>query len=404
MVDGAYRLFDLFLARYLELMAAATNKNYRVMLVSDHGYLTDELRPNPREAAVNYAHGAYRELGLFAAMGPGVKQDELVFGTMTSDIVPTALAMLDLPISDDLPGKVMTDLFVDNLHVEKTSDADATVPTEFDYDERPNQLTEAWSSYLGELAAQFYIPQPSSDKDIAIEQVQLERLSRLATAYRSEQRHAEAIEVLDSLLAIAPDSTGARYQRAQCALATGDLITCRTVLEDLAKSDVSGPRFDYLRGCLAQREGDVDGATRHFNASEDAVELNLGGQRLLEQIGQSQLAARKLDEAERAFRRALEIDPNSALAHGGLGVTLRGQARYLEAIEHCQRSLAGLRRQPLVLAHLGYAYLALERHDKAADVFREALTVWPEFTLAKEGLQQLGIDLARELVNDRGMS
>jgi adenylate cyclase len=48
---------------------------------------------------------------------------------------------------------------------------------------------------------------------------------------------------------------------------------------------------------------------------------------------------RRLEEAEPAARRAIEIDPNFAEAHGGLGNMLHFSGRHEEAIESFERAL-----------------------------------------------------------------
>ena len=52
-------------------------------------------------------------------------------------------------------------------------------------------------------------------------------------------------------------------------------------------------------------------------------------------LGQIYLRRRQLKEAEEAFRKALEIDEDSAEAHDGLGVVLREQGLLEDALyEH----------------------------------------------------------------------
>ena len=48
---------------------------------------------------------------------------------------------------------------------------------------------------------------------------------------------------------------------------------------------------------------------------------------------------RRFDEAARECRRALELNPNFALAHGYLGMALNGLGRYQEATDSAQHAL-----------------------------------------------------------------
>jgi len=75
-VTGIYKLHDLFLCRLMQLAGPET----AIVLVSDHGFHSDHLRPKftPRvPAGITVWH---RPQGIFVASGPGLKRDELVFG------------------------------------------------------------------------------------------------------------------------------------------------------------------------------------------------------------------------------------------------------------------------------------------------------------------------------------
>ncbi|MEH1793140.1 tetratricopeptide repeat protein, partial [Nostoc sp.] len=49
-------------------------------------------------------------------------------------------------------------------------------------------------------------------------------------------------------------------------------------------------------------------------------------------LGSALYAQGKLEEAIAAYQRALQIDPNFALAHNNLGIALKGQGKLEEAI------------------------------------------------------------------------
>ena len=75
-VASAYRLHDLMLARLLQLAGPETH----IILVSDHGFHSDHLRPRgipdvPAGPAVQH-----RPLGIFCMKGLGIKSDERITG------------------------------------------------------------------------------------------------------------------------------------------------------------------------------------------------------------------------------------------------------------------------------------------------------------------------------------
>ena len=117
-VTGIYRLHDLFLLRLVQL----AGPDAAVMVVSDHGFHSDHLRPKftPRvPAGITVWH---RPQGVFAAAGPGFARDTLVYGSRLLDIAPTILHWFGLPVGADMEGRVLTEVFSDRRAVE-------TVPT-----------------------------------------------------------------------------------------------------------------------------------------------------------------------------------------------------------------------------------------------------------------------------------
>lgn len=86
-VAGAYRLHDLFLSRLVQL----AGPDAAIVLVSDHGFHSDHLRPRftPRvPAGITVWH---RPQGVFIASGPGFARDGLVYGGRLLDVTPTIL-------------------------------------------------------------------------------------------------------------------------------------------------------------------------------------------------------------------------------------------------------------------------------------------------------------------------
>jgi hypothetical protein len=124
MVPGIYEHNDRYLAELLK----AVDKDTVVIIVSDHGFQSSHQLPK-NEPAAEYAanfeerrrqamadgtvavgqSGAHHIDGVFlAAGGPiraGVKCEPSVL-----DIAPTVLALLGLPVADDMPGKVLEEI------------------------------------------------------------------------------------------------------------------------------------------------------------------------------------------------------------------------------------------------------------------------------------------------------
>ena len=123
-ITSMYRFHDILLGRLLDLVGPDTT----VILLSDHGFYHNHLRPKVREhfREPSKKFGAemnpitwHRLQGVFAATGQGIKRDELFYGTSLLDIAPTILALLGLPIPDDMDGRVLTRIFAEPVELER---------------------------------------------------------------------------------------------------------------------------------------------------------------------------------------------------------------------------------------------------------------------------------------------
>ncbi len=82
-----------------------------VLVASDHGAgpAVGDHRINVPE----YLHlsGSHRQTGIFIAEGPGIRQNERIEDAEIYDVTPTLLQYLDLPVGDDMDGKVLREIF-----------------------------------------------------------------------------------------------------------------------------------------------------------------------------------------------------------------------------------------------------------------------------------------------------
>jgi predicted O-linked N-acetylglucosamine transferase (SPINDLY family) len=85
--------------------------------------------------------------------------------------------------------------------------------------------------------------------------------------------------------------------------------------------------------------------------------------------------ARRFDDAERRYRRALELEPGLAKAHNNLGVLLDFRGRDVEAAEHFRRAIASDPALPQPLVNLGNLLQRGNDLDAAADCYRAALVL-----------------------------
>lgn len=91
---------------------------------------------------------------------------------------------------------------------------------------------------------------------------------------------------------------------------------------------------------------------------------------------------RRPDEAATAYRRALDIDPQRAGAHYGLGTALSASGKLADAETEFNRAAALAPDNPLPGQSLGRLYLRQGQTDKAMAAFDAVLRVEPNFVPA----------------------
>jgi adenylate cyclase len=95
------------------------------------------------------------------------------------------------------------------------------------------------------------------------------------------------------------------------------------------------------------------------------------------------------EEAEREFKRALELNPNSAAAHAGYGGYLQARGRFNEAIAARRQAQKLEPLRPDLTANVGYPYYYAQQYDQAIACYREALEMDPNYFWASLWLGQV---------------
>jgi tetratricopeptide (TPR) repeat protein len=146
----------------------------------------------------------------------------------------------------------------------------------------------------------------------------------------------------------------------------------RTALASSELAEIGAAHALYAESLNATRErGAVD-------AAEKATTLNpylVDGWR---ELGDAHLEANDLKNAEKAFRRVVEMDQTYGLGFAKLAQVLLEQGRTLEALEAITE--AGERGgDPFFIAAIrGDIYAEMERHNEAAEAYDEALDIEPQ--------------------------
>jgi serine/threonine protein kinase/Tfp pilus assembly protein PilF len=85
-------------------------------------------------------------------------------------------------------------------------------------------------------------------------------------------------------------------------------------------------------------------------------------------------------EAERQYKRAIELNPNYCYAHSGYGTYLEALGRFDEAISERQLAQKFDPLSPFINADAGYPYYYARRYDEAIEWYRKGLELDPQFS------------------------
>jgi Tfp pilus assembly protein PilF len=99
----------------------------------------------------------------------------------------------------------------------------------------------------------------------------------------------------------------------------------------------------------------------------------------------------KIQEAIEECKLAIAVDPEFGNPYNDIGAYLIELERYDEAIPWLEQALTAKRYEPRHFPYfnLGRAYLAKGSINRAREMFRESLEIEPQYTLARQALENV---------------
>ena len=400
-IDGAYRFHDMMLETLITLAGPDTT----VLLVADHGFHSDHLRPRdiPKEPAGPAVQ--HRAFGIFCMKGAHIKQDERIYGATLLDVAPTVLTLFGLPVGSDMDGRVLVQAFEATPEVERIPSWE-DIPGECGMHPADMRMDPAAAqAVIQQFVALGYIQPPSEDEGKAVANAVREGKFNLAREYLDARQPMQALPLLEELSQDDPKQMRFLLHLAQCYLSLGRLIAARQAIEEVLNFDkqtalkeggngdaaladspaVPRPRpwADWLLGTIDLAEGRYDEALALLLRAEQAEPL-LPNLHL--RIGETYLRCKRWEDAARAFQRALEIDGDSAEAHVGLAIVYLRQRRNEEAASEALIGVGLHHFLPLGHFNLGIALARLGDRERARLAFETALTMLPSLAAAHRWL------------------
>ena len=380
-VNGAYRLHDLMLQRLLQLAGPET----AVMLVSDHGFHSDHLRPKftPRvPAGITVWH---RPQGVFVASGEGFSKDELVFGARLLDITPTVLHYFGLPVGQDMEGRVLEDVFAEKRDVESISSWESSsgmARTRVPLSETENR------ALLDQFVALGYIDEIPEDNSVAIAETNRENDWNMARAFMFAMKYEEALPLLEKCFHAQPFRSDYAQVLANCQLQLKMLEEADATIDQARDHFGRTENADLIKASIAiERE--------NFATALELLETVQG--KLPQEIqihlflARCYAALRRWDEGLAAVARVLEADPDNPQAYLVKARIEMHQNRSHDAVDSALAAIALQYGNPMGHFMLGASLLQLNKLQEAEKALRNCQQLAPEFI---PGLRMLGRESA----------
>lgn len=385
-VNSGCRFHDLMLGRLVELAGEETT----IMLISDHGFHPDHNRPRiiPEEpAGPAIEHSPY---GVIVMNGPGIQAGGTISGASLLDITPTLLALYDLPVAEDMDGKVLLNVFDprpdvgtinswETIEPPKREDGtsstgmhpDKTVISEEDNQAELQQLIE-----LG------YIADPGKNGQDAVKATIDENNYNLARAYIDGQKWEDGINILESLYQDNPETIRFSTRLAHAYQQTGKLKLAREVVNHIRTVvDMESSQLDMLEATLLLSEERTTAALDLFYKIEkqasDQPTLYL-------RLSNAFLKLNRLEDAERTILAELQLNPEEPTAHYTLGLVYFKQMEYEKALHAFVDSTQLLYYFPAAHFYVGECLRTLENYPKAIEAYDVCLQLLPGMNLARQ--------------------
>jgi predicted AlkP superfamily phosphohydrolase/phosphomutase/predicted Zn-dependent protease len=368
-VNGAYRMHDLMLRRLLELAGPDTS----VMLVSDHGFHSDHLRPKftPRvPAGITVWH---RPQGVFVASGESFCKDELVFGARLLDITPTILHYFGLPIGQDMEGRVLEDVFREKRNVETIPTWEPAVGTErprAKLDEQENR------ALLDQFVALGYIDEIPEDNSVAIAETNRENDWNMARAYMYAQKYEQALPLLERCLHAQPFRPDYAQMLANCQLQLKMLEEADQTIDRARDHFGRTENADLIKASIAIEREDFATALELLEGVKDKLPQEVQIQLFM---ARCYAALRRWDDGLAAVDRVLSADPDNPQA---FLVRTRIQLHQNKALEAVDSALSAIGLQygnPMGHYLLGASLLQLNKLREAEKALSNCHRLAPNF-------------------------
>ena len=430
-IANAYRYHDAMLGTLLE----STDENTTVILMSDHGFHPDHLRPSYIPAEPAGPAVEHRHFGILCIKGPGIRAGEKLFGAGLLDICPTVLTMFGLPPGRDMDGKVLLNAFEHPPQVEPIESWDTVAGDSGTHSLEASIDPVASAAAFRQLVELGYVAPPGPNVRDTVDECVRELKYNLARAYQDANCCGDAAALADELWTRWPKEHRFGLLLIDALEPLRQVTRRREAIEELARRVVRYQKeaTEELsrRGALNDADEETDEGEPQNRISKREQferrflrELTFGRTQVLEWLRISQALLEKnptdarkrlkqfaadsinadammqriamafaqlgeLDEAREVLESALSEDPENPTFHAQLAEVHFKAGRFDLCVTAAAESLSLLYFQPTTHALLGVALMELKRFAEAEQELRVAVAQSPRNLVAHEALAKL---------------
>lgn len=387
-MNELYEYHDQMLGRLLDL----AGRDATVIVVSDHGFHSDHLRPQSWDVGhteETQAAAWHRQFGMIAMSGPGVRASGAggtVHGATLLDVAPTVLALFGLSAGKDMDGRVLAEALDVPSVPERIESWDALPGEAFMHGPDVRQDPYVSMQALQQLVDLGYMPPIAEDQKQAAETARAEAQFNLAASHMHHRRPAQAKTIAETLVQQLPSQSRYALLLARACFEAGEYAEAERILEAMEREGrASAESRTLLIAVLLQQEktqqaiARIESLERDGSASANAAYL----------LGCALLTQGAHEQALGAFQRAVRADGNSAPYLDGAAQALIALGRHEEACDLLLRALELMPVFPQGHYHLGQALAALNETEHAMTSLRHAIMQEPRYADAHRLLADL---------------
>ncbi len=385
-VTGAYIFHDMMLERLLGMV----DENTTVMIVSDHGFHSDHMRPIhipqvPAGPAIEHA-----PYGIIVAKGPNIKKGEQIFGASVLDVTPTLLMMMGLPVGKDMDGKPLIDIFSDNRKATYIESWEKIKKFGGELVNTDSNSENDVSAALQQLIELGYIDDLNienvSEKD-RVKNIIKENTYYLAKSYASTGLSDEALELLLEVETKSDPDYRILHEIVNCAVKTNRFALANEYIQFIRKGKILVDlHIDILEAKVQIGLNNPKEAIKILNR---ALKVEKGSIIILLDLANIYNGLQMKKEALKCFNKVLSLEPENAHAYYGKGLAYLRADDFELAVEEFLNAIDRLYHFPVAHLYLGESLALMKQYEAAIDTFELVKTMMPKLPKVYRWLQDL---------------